>query len=49
MGLLWNDKALGIAWPVRADEAILSEKDERQPRLADLPAYFRFEPTEERS
>jgi len=48
-GLLWNDQALGIAWPVTEAKAILSEKDKRQPRLADLPAYFRFEPAEERS
>ena len=40
MGLLWNDKALGIAWPVNEIDAILSEKDKRQPKLADLPAYF---------
>jgi dTDP-4-dehydrorhamnose 3,5-epimerase len=46
-GLLWNDEALDIAWPVTESEAILSDKDKRQPRLADLPAYFRFEPAEE--
>jgi dTDP-4-dehydrorhamnose 3,5-epimerase len=39
-GLLWNDPALGIPWPVNPAEAILSEKDERQPKLADLPTYF---------
>jgi dTDP-4-dehydrorhamnose 3,5-epimerase len=49
MGLLWNDEALGIAWPVSRAGAILSERDERQPRLADLPAYFRFEPVEDQS
>lgn len=42
-GLLWNDPALGIQWPVSAAEVILSEKDKRQPKLEDLPAYFRFE------
>ena len=26
--LLWNDAALGIAWPVGEDEAVLSEKDQ---------------------
>ncbi|MGE4062300.1 MAG: dTDP-4-dehydrorhamnose 3,5-epimerase [Rhodospirillaceae bacterium] len=40
LGLLWNDPALGIAWPVSESAAILSEKDKVQPRLADLPAYF---------
>ena len=41
-GLLWNDPALGIAWPVGAAAAILSDRDRRQPLLADLPAYFRY-------
>jgi len=41
-GLAWNDPALGIAWPVAEEAAILSDKDRRQPRLADLPAYFRY-------
>ena len=48
-GLLWNDEALGIAWPLAGAEAILSEKDKRLPKLADLPAYFRYEPPEEQS
>lgn len=40
LGVLWNDPDLGIAWPVAVDQAILSDKDKRQPRLAELPAYF---------
>lgn len=40
LGLLWNDPALGIAWPVSEADAVLSAKDKAQPRLADLPAYF---------
>lgn len=39
-GLAFDDPALGIEWPVPATDAILSEKDRRHPRLADLPAYF---------
>ena len=39
-GLLWNDPALGIKWPVNPAEAILSDKDKAQPRLADLPSAF---------
>lgn len=39
-GLLWNDPELGIDWPVDAARAILSDKDRRQPVLADLPVYF---------
>jgi dTDP-4-dehydrorhamnose 3,5-epimerase len=39
-GLLWNDPALGIEWPVGV-KAVLSDKDRRQPPLAELPDYFR--------
>jgi dTDP-4-dehydrorhamnose 3,5-epimerase len=39
-GLAWDDPALGIDWPVAAGKAILSPKDTRNPRLADLPPYF---------
>ena len=39
-GLLWNDPALGIAWPVSEVEAQLSAKDRIAPRLADLPPLF---------
>lgn len=39
-GLLWNDPALDIRWPVPEADAILSAKDRVQPRLADLPASF---------
>ncbi|MCB8818944.1 dTDP-4-dehydrorhamnose 3,5-epimerase [Microvirga rosea] len=35
-GLAWDDPALAIAWPVAAEQAILSDKDTRHPRLADL-------------
>jgi len=39
-GLPWNDPDLGIAWPFTESEAILSDKDKRQPRFRDLPQYF---------
>lgn len=39
-GLLWNDPALAIGWPVGARDAILSDKDKKQPRLADLRDAF---------
>ena len=39
-GLLWNDPALGIAWPLPEAQAILSEKDRRQPRLSELAGVF---------
>ncbi|MEM8625822.1 MAG: dTDP-4-dehydrorhamnose 3,5-epimerase [Pseudomonadota bacterium] len=41
-GLLWNDPALGIDWGISEDDAILSEKDQRQPSLAELPDYFDY-------
>lgn len=42
-GLLWNDPALGIEWPIAEQDAILSGKDRAQPRLADLPACFSYD------
>ena len=39
-GLLWNDPALGINWPIADDEAVLSQKDRKQPRLAELVTPF---------
>ena len=43
-GLLWNDAALGITWPVSADEALVSERDRKHPVLSNLPQHFRYEP-----
>jgi dTDP-4-dehydrorhamnose 3,5-epimerase len=39
-GLAYDDPSLGVAWPVPFDRAVLSDKDRKQPRLAELPAYF---------
>ncbi|AWB08136.1 dTDP-4-dehydrorhamnose 3,5-epimerase (plasmid) [Azospirillum humicireducens] len=39
-GLLWNDPALGIDWPVTADKARLSDKDHKHPPLARLGDLF---------
>lgn len=39
-GLLWDDPALDIDWPVKADEAVVSDKDRAQPRLDELEAAF---------
>ena len=39
-GLLWNDPALGIQWPISERRAVLSEKDRRYPTLADLSTPF---------
>lgn len=43
-GLLWNDPALGIAWPVSSAEAVVSDKDKKQPKLNDLNADFTYAP-----
>jgi dTDP-4-dehydrorhamnose 3,5-epimerase len=42
-GILWSDPALGISWPVALDEAVLSDKDRKQPRLANAPAAFAYD------
>ena len=40
-GLLWDDPALGIDWPLPAGaEVTLSDKDRRQPRLAEIDSPF---------
>ena len=39
-GILWNDPALGIDWPVGESEAVLSDKDRALPRLAEIASPF---------
>lgn len=39
-GMLWNDPALGIDWPVAADRAVLSDKDRKLPPLSALETVF---------
>jgi len=41
-GILWNDPAIGIEWPIEAGKAILSDKDRKQPTLANLPDAFTY-------
>ena len=41
-GLLWNDPALGIDWPLPQAEAILSTKDRDQPLFVDLDSPFSY-------
>lgn len=42
-GIAWNDPALAIDWRIDVSDAILSDKDRRQPALADVPSAFTFE------
>jgi len=39
-GIAWDDPALAIAWPVPSDGLILSDKDRRAPRLAEVAPFF---------
>jgi dTDP-4-dehydrorhamnose 3,5-epimerase len=43
-GIMFDDSALGIDWPVAGGKAILSDKDRRLPKLADLPDQFVYTP-----
>ena len=42
-GVAWNDPDIGIEWPLIADQDTSSAKDQSQPSLAELPAYFSTE------
>jgi len=39
-GVRWNDPEIGIEWPVKPEEALISPKDRALPPLATLPSYF---------
>lgn len=39
-GIAFDDPALGIQWPVTRAQAILSDKDKKQPPLADIGVAF---------
>jgi len=43
-GIAWNDPDLAIAWPFGGEPAVISERDSRLPRLAELgPSPFTFD------
>jgi dTDP-4-dehydrorhamnose 3,5-epimerase len=37
--ILWNDPSLGIEWPLKPEEAILSEKDKRGALLSEAEVF----------
>lgn len=39
-GLAWDDPDLNIAWPVKAADAVLTDRDRAWPRLRDLDTPF---------
>ena len=43
-GILWNDPALKIAWPVRPEQAILSGRDAQNPPLAGAEINCVYQP-----
>jgi dTDP-4-dehydrorhamnose 3,5-epimerase len=43
-GIRWNDAALRIEWPVTAETAIVSERDQNLPLLAEQAELFEYRP-----
>jgi dTDP-4-dehydrorhamnose 3,5-epimerase len=43
-GVLWCDPDLDIDWPLDPESVVLSDKDQRHPRLRDLPEFFDYKP-----
>jgi dTDP-4-dehydrorhamnose 3,5-epimerase len=41
-GMAYNDPALNIQWPLASNELKLSDKDQHQPKLAELSDLFDF-------
>jgi dTDP-4-dehydrorhamnose 3,5-epimerase len=39
-GILWNDPALGIDWGLATEAPLVSERDQKLPRLADAQDLF---------
>ncbi|ARE42537.1 dTDP-4-dehydrorhamnose 3,5-epimerase (plasmid) [Rhodovulum sp. P5] len=39
-GILWDDPALGIDWPLKGIDFEVSDKDRVQPKLADITSPF---------
>jgi dTDP-4-dehydrorhamnose 3,5-epimerase len=41
-GIAWNDPDVGIEWPLPSEELIVSERDSRAPRLAEIAPELPF-------
>ena len=39
-GVAWDDPDIGINWPIRNTDKLISEKDRKLPRLRDLSDFF---------
>ena len=39
-GVAWNDPEIGISWPLDGKAPILSEKDQKLPRVQDARSLF---------
>ena len=40
--IAWDDKELGIQWPIPAADVVLSEKDKHHPLLKDFDTPFTY-------
>jgi dTDP-4-dehydrorhamnose 3,5-epimerase len=41
-GLVWNDPALAVEWPIAASEAIVLDRDLNWPPFSDLTEFFSY-------
>ena len=41
-GIQLMDESLGINWPISADDAILSDKDKKYPKLSEITSDFDY-------
>jgi dTDP-4-dehydrorhamnose 3,5-epimerase len=39
-GIAWDDPDLGISWPIEERDAVLSDKDRRQPQFSQITSPF---------
>ena len=40
--VIWNDKAIGITWPIAEEEALLSDKDKLAPPFSEAHGWFQL-------